>query len=227
MAYGAEPDNVADVYLPGGVPELPLVVFLHGGFWRAAWDRTHARPLAADLAARGYPVAIPEYRRTGAPGGGWPGTFDDVRAAVATLPELVGLPGPPLLAGHSAGGHLALWVASRVPARGVLALAPVTDLTAAYRLDLDAGAVAALLGGAPEEYPDRYAEADPVPPPVPVTVLHGTADAQVPVAMSRSYADRGVTLRELPDADHFGLIDPLDAAWPTVVDALRTLGAAR
>jgi acetyl esterase/lipase len=204
------------------------VVFLHGGFWRAAWDRTHVGPLAADLAARGYPVACPEYRRTGQPGGGWPGTFDDVLAAVAAVREA--LPGTPVLAGHSAGGHLALWAAGRVPAAGVLALAPVTDLTGAYRLDLDQGAVAALLGGAPDEVPERYAAADPAPPPVPVVIVHGSADAQVPPGMSRAYADRAggnVRLIELPGTDHFALVDPLAAAWLTVIDGLATLGAER
>jgi len=226
VAYGPGPEQVADVRLPSTVAG-PLVLFLHGGFWRAAWDRTHTGALAADLATRGYPVACPEYRRTGQPGGGWPGTFDDVLAAVTALPGLLGIPGPPILAGHSAGGHLALWAATRVPSAGVLALAPVTDLTEAYRLDLDRGAVAALLGGPPSAVP----EADPArsdPPAVPVRIVHGSADAQVPVAMSRAYAARpggDVRLIELPGAEHFGLIDPFSAAWPTVVAALRTLGA--
>jgi acetyl esterase/lipase len=210
---------VVDVWEAAG----PLVVFLHGGFWRAAWDRTHVAPLAADLAGRGYRVACPEYRRTGAPGGGWPGTFDDVLDAIGALPE------PRILAGHSAGGHLAIWAATRVPVAGVLALAPVTDLTQAYRLDLDRGAVAALFDGPPDTYP----EADPArldPPPVPVRILHGTGDRQVPVEMSRAYAARpggDVRLVELDGADHFAVIDPLDAVWPTVVDNLGTLGARR
>jgi acetyl esterase/lipase len=225
------PDQVLDVRLPPGVPDRPLVVFLHGGFWRAAWDRRHAGPLAADLAARGYPMACLEYRRTGQPDGGWPGTFDDVLAGVTAAPRLLGIPGPPVLAGHSAGGQLALWAATRVPTAGVLALAPVADLTAAYRLGLDGDAVAALLGGAPERVPERYAATDPArlePPPVPTVLVHGTRDAQVPVELSRVYARRAgdrVRLVELAGVEHFGLIDPLGAAWPTVVDALATLGA--
>lgn len=207
-----------DVWEAGG----PLVVFWHGGFWRDVWDRTHVAPLAADLARRGYRVACPEYRRTGTPGGGWPGTFDDVLAALAVLDD-----GPRILAGHSAGGHLAIWAATRAHAVGVLALAPVTDLTGAYRLDLDGGAVAALFHGPPDPYP----AADPArtdPPPVPVRILHGTEDQQVPVGMSRAYATRpggDVRLVELAGVDHFALIDPLDAVWPTVVDTLGTLGA--
>jgi acetyl esterase/lipase len=102
-----------------------LILLLHGGFWRAAYDRTHLGPLASALAAESFAVCTPEFRRTGRPGGGWPGTFDDVALAVDRLPGLVQavLPGGAavggaaaggvILAGHSAGGHLALWSAGR------------------------------------------------------------------------------------------------------------------
>ncbi len=186
LRYGPDPNQLADVHLPpDGVPGRPLVVFLHGGFWMAGWDRVHARPLAADLAARGYPVASLEYRRIGQPGGGWRGTFDDVAAGVEAAAGQLGL-GTPILAGHSAGGHLALWVAGRVPVRGVLALAPVADLARGYALGLGDGAVEALLGGAPDEVPDRYAFADPyrLPlPSVPTVLVHGTEDRPVPVEL--------------------------------------------
>ena len=203
------------------------MIFIHGGFWRAAFDRSHAGPLAADLAARGHPVATVEFRRVGQAGGGWPGTFDDVAAAVvAAATELPD--GPPILAGHSAGGQLALWYAGRAPerVRAVLALAPVADLTAGYRLGLGDGAVGALLGGSPEEVPDRYAATDParqVPLPVPAVLVHGTEDDRVPVTVSRGYAavaGPAVRLVELPGVEHFGLIDPLSSAWPEVLRAL-------
>ncbi|MFC5942163.1 alpha/beta hydrolase family protein, partial [Micromonospora harpali] len=143
-------------------------------------------------------------------------------------------PGPPLLVGHSAGGHLALYAAATAPGTvaGVLALAPVADLAEAYRLDLDGGAVAALLGGGPAEHPQRYAAADPrqlVPAPTRTVILHGLLDRQVPVGVSRSYAAAAraaggpVTLVELPECEHFGLIDPESAAWPEVARGLRTL----
>ena len=92
LTYG-RPDLVADLFLPPADrarAAAPLIVFLHGGFWRAAYDRKHAGPLAEALAAAGFAVCLPEYRRVGQDGGGWPGTFDDVRAAVARLPGLVG-----------------------------------------------------------------------------------------------------------------------------------------
>jgi acetyl esterase/lipase len=126
LRYGPLPDQVADLRLPpglgaGGTGQVPvLVLLLHGGFWRAAYDRTHLGPLAAALAAENFLVCTPEFRRTGQPGGGWPGTFDDVAAAVDRLPGLVRSalggaagPGQVILAGHSAGGHLALWSAGR------------------------------------------------------------------------------------------------------------------
>ena len=253
VRYGDGPEHVADVRLPAGagratlagpagpatlaepasVDARPPVVFLHGGFWMAEYDRAHVGPLAADLAGRGYPVVCLEYRRVGQPGGGWPGTFEDVADGLAVVIERLGL-GAPVLAGHSAGGQLALWAAGRVPCLGVLALAPVADLARGHELGLGGGAVALLLGGGPADVPDRYAAVDPlrlVPPPVPVVVVHGDRDDRVPVALGRDYvaAARRVgahaRLVELPGVEHFGLIDPRSAAWPSVLAALADLAA--
>jgi acetyl esterase/lipase len=233
VRYGRHPDQVADVRLPDALdPTRPLVVVVHGGFWRAEYDRHHTGPLAADLADRGWPVAQLEYRRTGQDGGGWPGTFADLAAGLALLPALVAdlasaVAGPPLLLGHSAGGHLALWwagLAGPAAVRGVVALAPVVGLTAAHRLDLDDGAVAALLGGGPQQVPHRYAYAEPRRPHVPTVVIHGTKDRQVPVTLSRDWTAGGhAELVELPDAEHFAVIDPHSAAWPAVVRSLERL----
>jgi acetyl esterase/lipase len=241
--YGDLPEQIIDVRLPADDRGQPPVIFLHGGFWRAEWDRAHAGPLAAALALAGWPVAVVEYRRVGHSGGGWPGTFRDVEAAIAAAPALVdgalagqGRPPAPagaVLAGHSAGGQLALWYAGTAATRlrGVLALAPVADLAEAYALDLDGGAVAALLGGGPADVPERYAAVDPVahPPRVPALVLHGDRDARVPLRLSRRYAAEAeaagaeVSLRVLPGTEHFGPIDPSSAAWPAVTAGLRTL----
>lgn len=228
LSYGDHPDQVIDLRLPTGRSQRgPLVVFLHGGFWRAAYDRRHVGPLAADLAGRGYPVAVVEYRRVGQEGGGWPGTFDDVERALVLLPALVAPHADPrgyILGGHSAGGHLALINARR--AGGVLALAPVADLGMAYDLGIGDNAVAELLGGGPDLVPDRYDRADPArrgPLNVPAVIVHGDADDRVPVAISRRYTRDGnarCRLFVLPGSDHFGVIDPLSSAWPSVVSAL-------
>ncbi|MFF5172284.1 alpha/beta hydrolase family protein [Micromonospora sp. NPDC000089] len=242
VPYGDHPEQVVDLRRPAGDgPARPLVTVLHGGFWRAEYDRTHTGPLAAALAAAGWPVAQLEYRRTGQPGGGWPGTLTDVLAGVRALPRLVAdaLPGvaaagAPLLLGHSAGGQLALYAAAHAPdaVAGVLALAPVADLAEAYRRDLDSGAVAALLGGGPADHPQRYAAADPrvlVPLRPRTVIVHGGRDRQVPADLSRSFvaaaraAGAAVDLIELPECEHFGLIDPESAAWPRVVAALQSL----
>ncbi len=245
VPYGPEPDQVVELWLPAGA--APLVVLIHGGFWRATIDRMHLRPMAGALVEAGYAVAVPEYRRTGQPGGGWPGTFDDVAAALDRLPELVkpyGLDATEAIwVGHSAGGHLALWAAlrHRLPAeapwhlpaypavRKVVSLAGCADLTLVSDLGLGRGAANDLIGGSPGEHPDRYALADPaalLPGGVPTVALHGTDDRHVPVAISRSYADRArragspIELRELPGVEHFALIDPRSTAWGHVLATL-------
>lgn len=235
LSYGEHPDQVADLRLPrAGGQRRPLVVVIHGGFWRQEYDRSHTGPLAAALADCGWPVAQLEYRRTGSGGGGWTGTFADVAAGLTVLPglvadafpELTGAARPPVLLGHSAGGHLALWWAARALVGGVIALAPVTDLAAAYRWDLDGGAVAALLGGGPDEVPHRYAYATPSTAPHRTVVVHGSLDQQVPVVMSRDWSSAtGAELRELPEIEHFGLIAPDSPAWSIVIRAVAELAS--
>ena len=264
LRYGPGTEHVADLRLPRHLPgraathPAPLVIFLHGGFWRAEYDRTHTASLAAALAAEGFAVCTPEFRRVGQPGGGWPGTFDDVAAAVDALPDLAGAAGhgniaprPLVLAGHSAGGHLALWAAARHrlprgsrwhtptpgPYCGVVGLAAVSNLVEAHAERLDAGAAHDLIGGAPGRYPDRYARTDPaclIPLGIRVRLVHGTDDDRVPCQMSRDYAARAtaggddVVLDELAGCGHFELIDPLSAAWPAVLAAFEaTAGTAR
>jgi acetyl esterase/lipase len=234
IRYDDHADAMVDLRLPSSVggPGLPrLVVLIHGGFWRVEWDRVHIRPLGDALARAGFVVAMPEYRRIGGVGdcrGGWPNTFDDVRKAIAALPgflrELSVSTSGTTVMGHSAGGHLALWLASEAhQIDSVVGLAPVGDLRAAAEAGLDDGAVIELLGGTPGQVPQRYDAADPAtrlaePPGCSVDVVHGTEDDRVPVEMSRRLAQRHphVTLHELPGVEHFALIDPLSPVWPVV-----------
>ncbi|CAA9274224.1 MAG: hypothetical protein AVDCRST_MAG57-3376 [uncultured Blastococcus sp.] len=225
-AYGPAGEQVADVRIARGAPpDRPVLLLVHGGFWRPAFDRVHVRPMTEGLAAAGWTTVAPEYRRV-------PGRPDlavgDVSAAVRALadwPESASR--RVVLVGHSAGGHLALQVAATVsspPApAGVLALAPVADLRRGQELRLDGDAVPAFLGRGAADRPDL----DPArlaTPSVPVRILHGTADAIVPVELSESYVRQHPTVvLTRPDCGHFALIDPRSAAWATVLAALDDL----
>ena len=226
--YGDDPSQVAELHLPSGPGPHPVAVVLHGGYWQTQYGKLVCRPLARSLAATGYAAWNLEYRRLGdgrGGGGGWPMTFQDVADGID---ELAGLPVPldlsrVTLVGHSAGGQLALWAASRpwlpatavgaaprVLASRVLALAPVTDLARA-RVHAEQ-----LLGGTAAEVPDRWGQADPVAagaPGIPALVVHPVDDETVPVARSREYAAAtGCSLVETPGG-HRDPIDPSSAAW--------------
>ncbi|MFC1433442.1 alpha/beta hydrolase [Streptacidiphilus sp. N1-3] len=248
--YGPGPEQIVDLRLPqDGAPASTLVVLVHGGFWRAAYDRAHTAPLADALARAGFAVAVPEYRRVGSPGGGWPGTFDDISILTESLHMITAARGirakRTVLVGHSAGGHLALWAAARhrLPPGStwrtewrpdaVVSLAGCASLALSDVWNLGRGATASLLGGNVDAVPERYALADPgalLPLGVPVTLLHGSEDEEVPAAMSREYAalaERAgdpVRLVELLGMEHFGLIDPGSSAWPYLLDALGDAG---
>jgi acetyl esterase/lipase len=210
------------------------VVVVHGGFWRSRYDCSLGRPLAGDLVRRGYTVWNLEYRRMG-DGGGWPTTFDDVAAGLGALAELDVDTSAVVAVGHSAGGHLATWAASpdaaaRARGRalprvtGVVSQAGVLDLIDA--VPLSNGAVVDLLGGTPDEVPDRYAAATPpVPPPVPVVCVHASGDDNVPIAQSEDFVARAAGRASLARAsgDHFTLIDPAHPDWLLAVEALPAL----
>jgi acetyl esterase/lipase len=241
ITYGGDPSQFGELTLPPGAVR-GVAVIVHGGFWRQAYGLELGRPLAADLANRGLAAWNIEYRRVGG-GGGWKATFDDVAAALDLLAgpvqEAAGgrLPLDRVVAvGHSAGGHLAAWLATRpgmpgaspaVRLRGAVSQAGVLDLVDAAERGVGSGAVEDLLGGSPAEVPERYALASPiarVPIGVPVVCVHGTDDANVPLRQSERFtAASGDRLVTLPGADHFALIDPSTDAWRacrTAVDSL-------
>jgi acetyl esterase/lipase len=253
-AYGSGPLQFGELRLPPGVTRrLPVVVFIHGGCWRAAYDLAHVAAAADALVKVGYAVWVPEYRRVGDDGGGFPGTFDDVAAAVDHV-RVLAAKYPVLdttravVAGHSAGAQLALWAASRrandapsglaasrTPLRvaGVVSLAGITDLaTYGAAAGNCNSAVTPLLGGTPAQVAERYAAVSPIerlPIGAPVQIVHGAEDPIVPVAQSRDFAARSkqagasVTLTEVPGAGHFDLVAPQSSAWPSVVAAIRAL----
>jgi dipeptidyl aminopeptidase/acylaminoacyl peptidase len=208
-----------------------VVVLLHGGFWRARYDRTLMHALCRDLAEAGWTAWNLEYRRLGLlSGGGWPETFEDVGDGIDYLAGVPGLDLRTVVAiGHSAGGQLALWAASReqpaVRVSHAVSQAGVNDLFAAARLGLSRDAAAQLLGGAPEARPERYRAASPIerlPLGVPQLLVHGEEDGIVPLAMSLAYHDAAlaagdsVELAVLPDTGHYEHLDPASEAWRAV-----------
>lgn len=235
-AYGHDPAQVVDVRLPPpGAPTRPLtVVVVHGGFWREKYDRRHADRQAQAFVDAGHPTAVVEYRRTGMPGGGWPGTAEDVRAALATVRDDPDLGAhPAVLVGHSAGGQLVAWAAAQPWAhglRGAVSLAGVLDLARGHALATGEGAIPAFLGGAPDEVPEAWAAADPVglAPGIPVVVVHARDDGEVPFELSERYAAAHhgplVRLLPVPDGGHYGLIDPEQPEFARVLDAVHLLG---
>jgi acetyl esterase/lipase len=231
--YGAHPSQHAELFLPDNDlgDATATAVVIHGGFWRDRYDRHLMDGLCADLAANGWAAANLEYRRVGADGGGWPATFDDVRAGIEALTAVDGIPLDRIVTiGHSAGGHLALWAASATGAvTDVVSLAGVTDLEEAYRLGLSTDATGSFLGGSPSEVPERYAAASPMallPLGVPMLLVHGDRDENVPVGLSIAFAgaarDAGddVELVVRPGIDHFEVIDPSGESWRIVMDWL-------
>jgi acetyl esterase/lipase len=236
-SYGPDPSQVADLHLPRGTGPRPVAVVLHGGYWQTTYGKLVTRPLALDLVRRGWAVWNLEDRRLGGGrggGGGWPQTFEDVADGID---HLAGIDAPldlsrVVLVGHSAGGQLALWAASRprlptgavgalpsVVAQAVVALAPVTDLERA-RVHAEQ-----LLGGTTRQVPDRWSQADPVragAPGVPALVVHPVDDETVPLQRSRDYAQAtGVELVESPGR-HRDPIDPGSPSWAAAASWLET-----
>jgi acetyl esterase/lipase len=232
VSYGDDSQQFFELWPPTGTP-AGVAVFIHGGFWRAKYDLNHANPFCEALSARGIVVANLEYRRIGQSGSGWPGTFEDVKAGLIAASRHLG--GVPVVIGHSAGGHLALLMASEaVPLTAVVALAPVADLRLTHQLNLSNGAVAEFLGATPEAAPELYDQACPSKQPSAVrrVLVHGTEDEVVPIAISRSYIEarqrdpQPPTLIEIPHATHMDLIDPQSVAGAQVLEiVLRAMRA--
>jgi len=234
--YGRDRGQFGELFLPHGDGPFPVAVLLHGGFWKAEYGRKQTHALCADLVGRGWAAWNVEYRRLGAQsGGGYPRTLEDVATAVDHLAEVPAHASGRLdttrvvAIGHSAGGHLAAWLATRAEPRiavsGVVAQAGVVDLRLASELRLSDGVVHRFLGGPPDAVPERYAAASPaerLPLGVPTLLTHGARDDIVPPVMSESFAAAAraagddVELVVADGEDHFGHRDPANPLWATV-----------
>ncbi len=250
LAYGPAPEQFGDLYLPAPAENQgvlhPLIILVHGGCWRAQYGLAQLGRFCATFAQLGVAVWSLEYRRLGN-GGGWPTTFLDVAAGadyVRTLASQYALDLTRVVAvGHSAGGHLALWLAARqqllpasplfqhepLPLIGVVALAGIPDLVDAAQQATCGDAAATLLGGSAQTFPARYADASPqalLPLGIPQHLLIGTLDEAVPVAHNEAYVQAAhaqgdtVHFTLLPDMGHFELVAPGTEAWPTVQAAI-------
>ncbi len=236
--YGTAPQQFGDLRLPHSAAPYPVVVVIHGGFWRAAYGLEHIGHLCAALTRTGAATWNLEYRRIGDEGGGWPGTCQDVALGaqyLSTLAQKYPLDLTRVVVlGHSAGGHLALWLAAQhaIALRGVVSLAGVADLRRAWELGLSSGVTAEFLGGSPEQEPAHYRQADPMellPLHVAQRLVHGTKDDTVPLEISQRYqraaaaAGDDARLTELPGAGHFELIDPRSREWAVVQSAVTEM----
>jgi acetyl esterase/lipase len=230
--YGKDVNQFGELRLPKSdkfKKPYPVVIVLHGGCWMAEYGLGYMGHVSADLTKHGFVTWNVEYRRVGNPGGGWPGTLDDVTAGVQHLTELAKKHPLDLqrviVIGHSAGGHLALLLGTRrftgFTLRGIVSLAGITDL----RLKGTAcdENVPMLMEGNSTEKPQAYDEGSPIkrlPLGIRQIIVQGKADSIIPVEMATSYvaaASRdNVRLVLLEDAGHFEVIDPQAMAWRKV-----------
>jgi len=252
IAYGNDPAQFGDLWLPAPTSKepAPLLVFFHGGWWKSAYDLGYAGYLCRALRQAGIAVWSVEYRRRGETGGGWPTTFQDAAAGfdfaarlAATYPlDLSRV----VVAGHSAGGHLAFWIAGRqhlepttsiylrpqLALRGAIGLAGAVDLRLTIELAGDGpfahdrDEVFGLMGGSPAEHPDRYRNGNPgdlLPLACPQVLVQGTVDDQIPAALPARWSSlahsRGSqsAVHMQPGADHFDVVDPESRVWPQVI----------
>ena len=256
IAYGPAPQQFGELRLPAGTGPHPVIVLVHGGCWRNRYDLVYITRLAAWFTERGWASWTIEYRRLGDEGGGWPGTLTDAGLALDALRGIAQQHpldlGRVIASGHSAGGQLALWLATRerlstasdlhapqpLPVAGVLGLAAITDLDG-FRIgpaDTCHAAVDPLMQGSPDAVPAHYADASPLrrlPLAVPVALVQGDHDDTVSAESVRRFADAAsaagdaVRLWALPAAGHFDVAVSTPASHDALVEALDWLGQHR
>ena len=251
MRYGNDPNHFAEIRIPSGKGPFPLLFVVHGGFWQSVYDLSHIGHLCTALTGKGIITCNIEYRRIGNPGGGWPGTFQDISLATRNIVETTRSDprfdhARTAILGHSAGGHLALWLAGshriskdsplhidqKQAVTKAISLAGVSDLRLAWKQKLGHGIVKRLMGGTPNEYPEKYDASSPtelLPTGASQALVHGTNDDIVPVSQAEAYVEKAEklgdwpTLHKLSGTGHFELIDPESDAWPAVARAVLAI----
>jgi acetyl esterase/lipase len=247
--YGDDPVQFAELRLPAGEGPHPVAVLIHGGCWLAEYEVGHIRAMAKALTEAGMATWALEFRRIGNEQGGWPGTFLDVANGIDWLRNAADEHSLDLdrvvLAGHSAGGHLALWAAARhrlsteselyladpLPVKGVIGLAPAADMEVTYENQFCGGASQQLMGGTPEEFPQRYHDGSAsalLPLGVPQLIINGVHDEDW-LTVSRAYQEKArlagedVPLIIPADAGHFELVMPASSTFPMVSAAIADM----
>ena len=238
IPYGGGPNQFGELRVPSSPGPFPVVMHIHGDFWRGEYDFTLGNPVCEEIVSRGVATWNLEYRRIGNPGGGWPGTFQDIRNGYRFISQIASKynldPNRLLVMGHSAGAQLALCLAAHETSlKRVISLAGVVDMQQAWDMDLGNNAVGEFLGGTPKEVSEHYREADPMQLSIKATqwLIHGASDDVVPSSLSRNYAEqkrsRGEDAHylEIASAGHLDLIDPHSAAWPKIESTVMHLFA--
>ncbi len=247
-AYGSHPQQFAELYLPGSAPPYPVIVLVHGGCYREIYGLEPMGAFARALADDGFAVWNMEYRRAGN-GGDYPRMFQDVARGTDFLRQIANARGLQLdkvmTVGHSAGGHLALWLAGRhklpkpsvlysataLPIAGTVALAAVADIAYAYEQELCSDALPVVMGGEPTEVPAHFRAGSPrelLPLGLPQVHVIGTEDVTIGDNVCRylSAAEElgeDVELIAIPQAGHFEIVAVETAAFQQVRIAIRAL----
>lgn len=253
LTYGPDSLQFGDLRLPDGPGPFPVAVVIHGGCWVSRFATlTNSTAIADALRDAGIATWNIEYRRLDSPGGGWPNTFLDVARATDHLRTLA-RQYPLDLArvvtiGHSAGGHLAVWLAAadKVPAaseiarrdplplKGAIALAGIVDLAdfRTYSRTSCGDVVDPLMGGTPEQFPERYAAGSPArlfPLRVPHAQVVGSEDRIMPSRAREAHdaaakaSGSAFELVVIPDASHHEVMSPRSAAWPAILSVVRRM----
>lgn len=250
ICYGNYPYQFGELRLPEGAGPHPVLIIIHGGCWLAEYDLQHISPLATELTKAGFATWSLEYRRLGNEGGGWPGTFQDVALGADFIKEIAKkhpLDLKRIIAlGHSAGGHLVLWLAARprlpkesllyksdpLALQGVISLAGIADLSRPEFQVVCGNVVPELMGGKPSDFPERYAQGSPrelLPLHVPQILIQGAKDPTVSLSSAEDYyatakaSGDKVRLVVIQEAGHFELVIPFTSAWPEVRKAVLSL----